>query len=206
MMMPGNALSVPTLWSPYLYPDSIVPSDIVSYQLGGVGLNDPSQGLQVQTWTLVIAGLITSNDMVVSAPNTAPTLLLSKPNVTELSLAFDQNMSPAIAYVSQGNSYFWWYDNTIPGYTIISLPVGATNPRCTLDDKRARSISLGLSDIILVYLYNNNLYMRMQRDRFLIDYVLRTSVGNDIPNPSLQKVGMNTNLRLDFTVAGSLWG
>ena len=204
-MMPGNALSNPTLYSAYLPPDNIPPSFTISYQEGGVGLSDASQGLQVQVWTLSIEGPITMNDMVISSPNTLPTILLSAPNVTQISLAFDQNMKPCIAYVSQGNAYFWWYDNTIPGYTIITLPATSTNPQCTLDDKRVLSINLGLSDIILCYLLNNNLYMRMERDRFTIDYVLRTSVGNDIPNPSLWKIGMNNNLRLDFTLHGSLW-
>lgn len=203
--MPGNSLSNPTIWNAYLPPDNIAPSYTVAYQEGGIGLSDASQGLQVQPWMLTIAGPITSNDMVISSPNTAPTVLLSKPNVTEVSLAFDQNMKPCIAYVSQGNSYFWWYDNTIPGYSIITLPAGSTNPRCTLDDKRSVSINLGTADIILCYLLNNNLYMRMERDRFTIDYDLRTSVGNDIPNPSLQKIGMNSKLRLEFTVFGNLW-
>lgn len=204
-MMPGNALSIPTLWSPYLPPDNITPSLTVSYQEGGISLSDASQGLQVQVWTLSIEGPVISNDLVISAPNTLPAILLSAPNVTQISLAFDSNMKPCIGYTSQGNAYFWWYDTTIPGYTTITLPATSTFPQCTLDDKRKVSLDLGISDIILCYLLNNNLYMRMQRDRFLIDYVLRTSVSNDIPNPSLMKVGMNTNLRLDFTVNGNLW-
>ena len=204
-MMPGNALSTTFMYAPYLPPDNILPSLTTSYQLGGIGLSDASQGLQVQTWTLTIAGTVTLNDMVISSPNTLATVLLSKPNVTSVSLAFDQNMKPCIAYVSQGNAYFWWYDNTISGYTIIALPAGSTSPQCTLDDKRAVSINLGKSDIILCYLLNNNLYMAQERDRFTIAYDLRTSVGNDIPNPSLLKVGMNTIGRLEFTVGGSLW-
>jgi len=204
-MMPGNALSTTLMYAPYLPPDNITPSLTTSYQLGGIGLSDASQGLQVQTWTLTIAGPLTLNDMVISSPNTPATVLLSKPNVTSVSLAFDQNMKPCIAYVSQGNAYFWWYDNTIPGYTIITLPAGSTSPQCTFDDKRKVSINLGKSDIILCYLLNNDLYMRQERDRFTIDYVLRVSVGNDIPNPSLLKIGMNNIGRLEFTMSGSLW-
>jgi len=204
-MMPGNVLSTTLMYASYLPPDNITPSLITSYQLGGIGLSDASQGLQVQTWTLTIAGPLTLNDMVISSPNTPATVLLSKPNVTSISLAFDQNMKPCIAYVSQGNAYFWWYDTTIPGYTIIALPAGTTTPQCTFDDKRKVSINIGKSDIILCYLLNNDLYMRQERDRFTIDYVLRVSVGNDIPNPSLLKIGMNNIGRLEFTITGSLW-
>jgi hypothetical protein len=193
------------MWAPFQYPDNIPVYYTTDYQLGGIGLSDASQGLQVQAWFLEISGPVSNNNIVISAPNTQPTILLSAPNVTEVSLSFDQNMRPAVAYVSQGNPYFWWFDTTIPGYTTISLGSTVTNPRCTTDDKRAREVNIGYTDIILAYINNNNLCFRQQRDRFTIERVLQANLNNLIPNPSLIKIGMNSIERLQFQIFGNLW-
>lgn len=201
--MPGNALSPTPMPQVFLYPDNIPVFNTTDYQLGGVGLSDASQGFQVQAWFIDIAGPVTNNSVYVSSPNTLPTLLFSQPAITEVSLSFDQNMRPAVAYVSQGNPYFWWFDTTIPGYTIISLPAGSTNPRCTLDDKRSREINIGFSDIILAYIKSNGLYMRQERDRFTVEYFLGSL--SAIPGPQLNKIGMNALNRLQFQIFGNLY-
>jgi hypothetical protein len=204
-MIPSNSLSSTLQYAPFQYPDSIPVYNTTDYQMGGIGLSDASQGLQVQAWYLFISGTPTNNNVVISAPNTQPTILFSAPNITEISLAFDQNMKPAVAYVSQGNPYFWWYDATIPGYTILNLPVGITNPRCTLDDKRSLEIGLGKSDIILAYINSNNLCFRQERDRYTVEYVLQSNLSTLIPNPTLNKIGMNLKERLQFQIFGNLW-
>ncbi len=204
-MIPGNALSLSVMFSPFQYPDNIPVLNVEDYQMGGIGLSDASQGLQVQAWYIHITGTPVLNNIVISAPNTQPIILFSAPNITEVSLSFDQNMRPAVAYVSQGNSLFRWYDTTIPGYTIINLASTIVSPRCTTDDKRATEITLGLSDIILAYINNNTLCYRQERDRFTIEYVLLANLNTIIPNPSLNKIGMNTIERLQFQIFGNLY-
>lgn len=204
-MMPGNALSPIPIPAGFIYPDNIPVYNTTDYQLGGIGIADASQGLQVQPWFLELSGTPTNNNVVISATNTQPTILFSAPDITEISLSFDQNMRPAVAYVSQGNPKFWWYDTTIPGYTIINLTDGITNPRCTLDDKRLREINLGLSDIILAYINNGNLCFRQERDRFTVEYVLYANLDTIISNPSLNKIGMNILERLQFQIFGNLY-
>lgn len=204
-MIPGKAISTSLMFAPFQYPDSIPVYNTTDYQQGGIGIADASQGLQVQAWYLSLSGNPSSNNVVLSAPNTQPTILFSAPNITEISLSFDQNMKPAVAYVSQGNPKFWWYDTTIPGYTIIDLAAGVTSPRCTLDDKRGVDISLGYSDIILAYIYNHNLCFRQERDRFTVEYVLQTNIDLLISNPTLNKIGMNTIERLQFQIFGNLY-
>jgi len=130
-MMPGNSLSPTPIPDSFIYPDNLPVYNTTDYQLGGIGIADASQGLQVQPWFLELSGTPVSNNVVLSATNTQPTILFSVPDITEISLSFDQNMRPAVAYVSQGNPKFWWFDTTIPGYTIINLAAGITNPRCT---------------------------------------------------------------------------
>ena len=204
-MIPSKALSPLLQWAPFLYPDNLPVYNTTDWQMGGIALQDGSQGLQVQPWFLEITGTVTSNNVVISAANRQPLILFSAPFITEVSLSFDQNMNPAVAYVSQGNPKFWWYDATIPGYTIISLAAGVTSPRCTFDDKRKLEVTLGMSDIILAYIYNNNLCYRQERDRFLTEYILYNNLNLVISNPTLNKVGMNEKERLQFQIFGNLY-
>ena len=51
MSLPAGGLSSSVVAADLLEPDNWRrPSLLVDYELGGVALNDPSQGLQVQPW------------------------------------------------------------------------------------------------------------------------------------------------------------
>ncbi len=203
-MMPGKVLSTQLIFGDFLNPDNLPCSPTLSYQLGGVGISDPTQGLEVQVWmaNLINAGKADSY-ITLSAPNTPTYTLLTLAGVTSISLAFDQNMKPCLGLISQGIAYLWWYDATIPGYAFVQLPLGTSSVQVTLDDKRAISIDESFTDIVLLYLNNTNLFMRQQRDRFLIDYLLMTT---DYYNPQLYKVGMCRTDRLLIQVNADLYG
>lgn len=193
-MIPNNSLSSLPIVAPYLekYNDPRAP--LVDYEMGGVALSDPSQGLFVKVWTAYVEGI----NVMIKADDVAPSLLFSAPNISELSLAFDQNMRPAIAYMQGGASFLWWFDTTIPGNDTIAFGSDTKFPKITLDDKRTEA--LPFSDIILAYIKNNNLYFRAQRDRFLDEYLLKTDV-----NGRLLTIGMAKNNRLKFkleTISG----
>ena len=202
-MLPQNSLSDIFIPGAFLPPDNLPVSATTSIELGGIGLSNSSQGSQVQTWTaqLYNAGLVNSY-VAVSSPNTSSTVLLTVPNIIWITLAFDQNMKPALSYMANGTTYLWWYDNTIPGYTTLTMLAGTKYPQMTLDDKRALSISLGLSDMILVYLRGTNMYVRNQRDRFTIEYVLSTAI--TMVNPQIYKIGMATSDRVLFQITANL--
>jgi hypothetical protein len=172
------------------------PDDLlVDWEMGGVGLSDPSQGLEVKLWTARISKHDDGSgdcDIIVSAPGVADTILISGNAITEVSLAFDQNMKPAIAYVEAGVSKLWWYDATIQATSI--LTIDGTTPRITLDDHRIDQVSV--SDIILAYISAGNLCYRQQRDRFQTERVLKT-VG---AGAQLVSVTMNNVWRLQFHV------
>jgi hypothetical protein len=157
--------------------------------MGGVALNDPSQGMLVKVWTLTLDG----DDVVVSAADVSPVVLFTQSGITELSLAFDQNMRPTVAFVAGGQATIWWFDSVEGDQVFTNLPSGSLNPRVTLDDKRAMQIQAGVTDVILAYIRSNNLYFRAQRDRYLIEYLLAAGV-----NRTLRKVAMNDKLRLQF--------
>lgn len=208
-MIPGNGLSNPALPLPFLYPKDIDTDSTFAYELGGIALSDSSQGLQIQAWKVEIVpiGDGSTANAVISSATQLPLVLFNLPDFTEISLAFDQNMKPFVAYVSQGNPGFYWYDATLPGDRFTALPPNSTTPRCTLDDDRALEISSGRSDIIIAYILSNNLVFRMERDRYTIEYVLYNNL-NLVPitNASLNRIGMDTGYRLQFFLTGGLYG
>lgn len=162
------------------------------YEHGGIALNDPTQGLQVQVWDLWLE----NDDVVVRAPSYGvgpSTVLFTDTGITELSLAFDQNMNPFVAYVKDGAAKYWWYD-TFDSQTKHSfLPANSISPRCCMDDKR--QLQSTVNDIVLAYILNGNVYTREQRDRYGVERLFEADVDG-----RLIKIGMNNVNRLQLQV------
>jgi len=202
-MIPEERLSTTLVYDNLLLPNP-QPSELVSRELGGVALNDPSQGLAVKVWTcttVVSANPLVPDQIVVFADDVPQASLFSAFGVSEVSLAFDQNMRPFVAFVTQGNAKFYWYDSLLEEAVISDLPSGSTSPRCTLDDHRARQT--GNSDIIMVYIHDGNFCFRAERDRYEIEYVLIEDVNLQIISPTIQWVAFNLNYRLQFSLRGN---
>ena len=185
-MLPNSALSSQQILGEYLIPDNKKYYPLHDYELGGVGLNDPTQGLQYQVWECFLDG----NTVKVTAPNTSPTTVLTDTGITSLTFTFDQNMRPFVSYIASGVAKYWWYDTQTSQQTTTIL-TGATSISATLDDKRKNQS--GTSDIILAYVKNNNLYFLAQRDRYLVERLLKTGI-----NAVLIKAGMTNKGRVQF--------
>lgn len=191
-MLPDHELSSIPINAPFLEPANNIRAPLVDYEMGGVALYDASQGLQVKLWTLYVDG----ENVWVTAEGVEPTLLFTLPGIREVSLAFDQNMRPFVAFMQHTLARYWWYDTLLGQMTFSDIP-DAVSPRCTLDDKRP--MQTFSSDILLAYVKNNNLYYREQRDRFTIEYLLAEDV-----NATLVTVGMATNNRIRFKLRSVL--
>lgn len=164
MALPANVITDEPPPSVFLEPDDRVRSTLlVDYELGGVALGDPSQGLQVQAWEARVSG-----DVVQVRPDGAGgwTDVFSATGITEVALAFDQNMRPTVAFVADGVAKLRWFDAVAAAYVVSTFPE-ATSPVVTLDDKRAMQI--GLNDVLLFYLRGGRVYHRLQRERYLIE-------------------------------------
>jgi hypothetical protein len=187
-MFPENRLSTILVADDYIYPYTLTPPNKrVAYSHGGININDPSQGIRVQLWTAYVEDGI----IMLNAPSLAqPVIALSGDNISELTLAFDQNMNYTLAYVQNSVAKLYWFDTFLSAYTITEFP-SAISPRITLDDKRPLQTSL--SDLVLGYVKNDNLYFRLQRDRFLNEYLLKENV-----QARLDQMGMNVKNRLQF--------
>lgn len=164
-------------------------SPLVDYEMGGVALSDTTEGSLYQLWKVSLSG----DNVQLSAPNTPPMGVFSKPEITEISLAFDQNMNPFVAFVSEGRAGFWWFDTIAQAQVFTQMDADVVTPRCTLDDKRKSEAAN--SDIILAYIRGNGLYYRQQRDRYQTEYLLQSDAG-----PALHDVQMASNFRLQFVV------
>ena len=157
--------------------------------MGGIGLSDPSQGHLYQLWKGEVLNI---RAVYFSSPNTSRTFVFSSGYaIQELSITFDQNMRPYAAYSERGQAKMYWYDSVAEAPAVFSLPLDARNPKITLDDKRASQIEN--SDVVLAYMRGTTLYVRYQRDRFSIEYPLRSNIDGD-----LLAVGFTDKYRLEF--------
>lgn len=185
-MIPNKVVSSTPIPAPYLVPDDLPVEALTDYEMGGVALQDPSQGLLVKVWTCKLIG----NDLTVFATDVAPTVLFTRSGITEFSFTFDQNMNPCVAFMQDGVLTLWWFDSFL-GAQVFTTFAGNNTPKVALDDKR--ELETGASDIILCYLRDEKLYFRAQRDRFLIETHLY-----DVPGYIFKKMGMNTVNRLQW--------
>lgn len=195
MALPDNVLSSWSVVSDLLYPDNIVPGPLHDYEMGGVALQDGTQGLQVKPWEAFLAG-----DEVRVRPvgDVGPgAVVITGEDIESISLSFDRNMNATVAYMQAGVCKLYWYDTTISGMTTTTFP-GATQPRLSHDDKRPTANAR--SDIIMGYVREGNLYFRQQRDRYTVERLLAEGVGD---LGWLRNLGMNRGLRLQFELVSS---
>lgn len=190
-MLPGT-LIVNGPHSPWLPPDDTPYTRLQDFELGGVGISDPSQGLTGHTWELRAFG----DALRIRRGTDAWAELFTFSTPYEIALAFDQNMRPVVAVANRNKDlYLYWYDPTISNYTLTFIGHGRT-PRLSLDDKRPSASQY--SDVILGYVKNKELVYRQQRDRFLIEYPVMSGIHGHV---KLTHMGMGENLRMQFKVS-----
>jgi hypothetical protein len=197
-MLPDHVISTPLQESPFLPNQSYIDSKRVAYSIGGVGLNDPSQGPNFQLWTATLEVALSGlGSVYIEAATHVKSLLFTLNGMTEVSLTFDQNMQPVIGYLAFGQGGIYWYDGTVPGFVFFNFAGVVNCPRVTLDDRQELDVSI--SDVLVFYTRVGNLYYREQRDRYLVEYLLETGVVG-----SVLKVAMGENNRIQGIIGLSL--
>lgn len=167
-----------------------------SYEKGGVALYNPKQGLNTHVWYAWTEFNKKTNDSTIFIKRddlTDKVAFLTDKNVSEIDLTFDQNMNPCLVYVADNVPKLYFYDTQLGEYTTIILH-GIQQPRISLDDKRAFNIPQ--SNIVLAYMRDKSLYMRLQQDRFGVEYHLKTFDDNKV----LHRVGMGKFNRFLFAL------
>jgi hypothetical protein len=207
MALPKNELYAQAPISTWKAPDDILrevdvsstPSNLLlikDHELGGIALQDPTQGLLVKEWTASLVG----NDIRIYPSTNANDFIVAvtSPGITEFSLSFDQNMNWALAYMAAGILHFSWFDVGISTRVLIVLNNAEYSPFLSFDDKRRPATLLNENDILLFYLKNNWLCYRQQRDRFLVERQL-VQFTNTEPM-RIRRAGMNLGLRMQVEV------
>ena len=190
-MIPDNRLSSQVMLADWLIPkpDSEF-TRTEGYEYGPSDLNDTSSELTSALWKY------SYRDNVVYLKKDGTDVELPIDNIvdaTDVSVCFNQSAQPVTVYMSSGLTYLKWFDTNIQEYVITDFGTGLSSPRVILDIKDKRS---SRSDVILFYFRNNQtLCARYQRDRFSIEYVLKSTTPHKI-----LRVGMNKINRIQFLI------
>lgn len=178
---------------PLPHPDNLKAIGLTDRELGGVAINDGSQGLNNWVWTVNVEP---DGTVKLWREGEAATTVLVQTDIADIALAFDQNMQPVLAWESTtGELFLYWFNPVIQSFVTDSFGLGR-NPRLAMDDKR--TLSLGTSDVIFAYISEGKLCYRMQRDRFVTEYIVATDITDS--RLKLQRIGL-VNYRFQFEIS-----
>lgn len=190
-MIPDNRLSSQLMLSDWLIqkPDSEF-TRTEGYEYGPSTLYDTNSELTAALWKYSY----NNNTVYMLKDGTDVQIALDTvSNASDISVCFNQSAQPVIAYMSAGVTYLKWFDTNTQDYVVTDLGSGLSSPRVLLDIKDKKSSQ---SDVILFYFRNNQtLCARYQRDRFSIEYTLKSTSPHRI-----LRVGMNKINRIQFLI------
>lgn len=183
-------LSDPTVCASLVEPYDNVKSPLVDYARGGVALLDASRGLNIKNWQCELndAGVYISSQNV---PAYRVETIEGQP--TWLSFAFDQNMHYNLTYINADGAFLYWYDAARNMYVTEALGAIST-PFLRMDD--AIDEAVNDRELVLSYICDGALCVRVQRDRFGVEYVLAENAGS-----SIKQCGMNKVRRFQWVCA-----
>lgn len=187
-MIPQNKITETPLITEYLYEKPT--TRLIDRALGGISLQNISQGLTYQLWEIFYeAPLVRLKGLTTHEIITLEEI----PGVTEVSVAFDLNMNVTYAYVVNGISYLKYYDVNTSSHVLYEIPE-SISPRLAYDDLRITQVNS--SDIVCAYINKttNTMCYRLLRDLYSIEYPL-----HEVPeNARLIRVAMSKGRRLQF--------
>ena len=191
-MTPDNMLSNPAVPSEFLSIISLPKQKLRAYATGGVGINDTTQGLNFYIWRAQYLGGAIVLD-VPSSPGVVATEILYLSEVTELAFSFDLAMKPVIAYTIAQVSYLYFYDTLTANFATINLGTGLSDLHMVMDELRPE-LSYR-ADLTFTYIFQNSLYIRTQRERYAVPYLLSMNIRK------IYRFGLSCSYRLQWLVS-----
>ena len=177
-----------------------IDSDLIqSSAIGPVNLGDSKGKLNSRYWLVfqdygqvLIAGSINGYW------GSATALFNEAATVSEIALTFDQLGRPLVFYrINTDELKLYWYNPVISDTEIKTLAQGQ-NPTAGFD--LPGNASSSISDAMLFYVREDKIYMRVQRDRFLVEYETPVNgVDIDAENVIIESAGARVDNR--FQVA-----
>lgn len=186
-MIPNNAFIDPPLPAPFNSPYNLPPSQLSRACRGGIALNNASRGRDFQNWYVWW-----EEGVAYFGPEATPLVAagsLPIPGVTQISMAFDNNMNPILAWMDATGAHIRYFSAATTSYVIIDI-TGATSCLVVVDDPR--NFYNANSDAVFAYTLSTGLWYRYQRE----NYSVARQVDNR-PN-RLMRMGMGTQNRFQF--------
>jgi hypothetical protein len=166
-------------------------SSVFDIKTGGVELSGSNGSLNSRYWIVYQQ----SGSVLIRGANDAntwddPVTLFTESNtIVDISLSFDNLGRPVVFYQKGTELVLWFYDSQIGG---ISFKTITTDGRCPIVNfDYINETSNPDSDIMMYYVRNDVAYMRLQRDRFDVEY----NTGVNYPELYLENSGMTTDNR-----------
>lgn len=188
-MIPADKLSSEVMFSDWIInlPDEAFTSNS-GFELGGEAININTDDLNSRLWRYFYE----DNKVKINRTDTDEIITLEElPGLTQLSLTFNQSLVPVFTYIQNGTTFLKWFDTSDQTYKTTNFGTTFRSPKVVLDIKDKLST---VSDVLFLYMKNNTeLCVRYQRDRFSIEYVLKT-----MPAHVILRVGMNKLNRIQF--------
>lgn len=161
--------------SQFLYPDNIVSplGTLEDFEMGGIALQDPTEGLLYQPWHAWWDESDSSAYLKpLDSPEEAKIFMFTQADVEDFTFTFDQNMRwLAATRTSTDDVTLYWYDPQLESYSTL-LWSGWQSIKLTHDSKSPRLLNLGQTDAILSYITTGGqLGWRIQRDRYGVPYM-----------------------------------
>ena len=186
-MLPNNQWASQAVVDDIIAPrDKAKVNPTTSSDNGPIAVQNTSKGLMAKIWTASynsVTGAVKLQD---------GTNLFTDVNLKELSLTFNQTGNPFVAFRSTARIKIWRYDPLLSNYTIKDVTAG-DQPFCYLDERRPEFSAN--SDVFLLYHRNGEIFYRLQRDRFDVEYSTGIIGGADIV---IECFGMAKNNRLQI--------
>ena len=184
-MIPANTITPTPIEYPFAYLEGQHYDPLYQRVMGGIALNDPSLGRLVQPWSVAYVG----TSIEIRPADGTLAFSMTELGVLAVSLAFDNNMAPAIAWMTTAGANLYYYDTVTAGY-ITRFFTEVLSCRVAVDDPR--EFYTTMSDVIFGYTLGTNLYWRQQRDR----YDIQRTVGPT--TQLLMRMGPSVGNRLQF--------
>ena len=181
----------------WLVPDDRVTTPYSDYEIGPIDLDDPSQGLLVQQWTMTVTETVPNVEwtvQIVGENGNSHVIATLDEAPLQVSFTFDQRAAYTLAWQNSAGVYLDWYDSSIQSRTIDLISADIRSPRVTLDDKRF--LTSGDSDVLLFYISNDQICFRVQRERFGVERIIPDVLvgATDI----LLRIGMTNKYRIQI--------
>lgn len=196
MAIPEGRMSTIPVIGDYRPPEGVNLHPITTYEFGPIDIEDTTEGLLYQTWRLTWD--ISTGDFILRGETTLNEYTIgNSPDVNHASFTFDQSGRVTFAWTNATSSYLYWYDTQVAQQVTTDLGLEVLTPTIYLDDKRLTQNAA--SDMILWYTkYTGGekyaLYMKLQRERFLIE----TEMMTDLESYYIIACGMTNELRVQL--------